>query len=245
MPSADTSTGATSVPAATLATKHGLQDTEGVREQIATRGSLEQRDRGYVDDGHADPDDGQQEEGCSLGREQREQHQRDAPEQEAESEVGTVPAAPQPNEDERAADNPADADRGRQRADSGLAEPEQLERRDHDQDVQSTGNEVLRAAEHDDDPGSLVGRNGAGSGQSFGDETLARCGLRARLLPRRADRDQQERRDEIRRGRGDEDDADARAVEQRRTDQRSEKHPAALDHRQREIVRRQLLGCSR
>ena len=53
--------------------EHGLEDTEGVRQQIAPRGPLEQRHRGDVDDGDADPDDREQEERCSLRREQREQ----------------------------------------------------------------------------------------------------------------------------------------------------------------------------
>ena len=109
--------------------------------------ALEQGEPGHVHDRVGDPHDGQQREGDAGLRHEREQCERKPPERDARAEVAGEARATDQEGGHEGPEHRAEAERGREQADAGLAEVEQLDRDHHDEDAEAPADEGLREDE--------------------------------------------------------------------------------------------------
>ena len=218
-----------------------LDRAEHPGEHAVLDRALEQRVARDVHEDVAHPDQGEGKYRDADVRPDRDQQERRAPEDDADQERHRqAPAACEVYRRDRP-DHAADPDGGIQPTDAGIAGPEHLDRDDHEQYGERTGDECLRREEPEDDPQVAVPRDRRDAGDDrLADALLLIAGFTVdpaafqgpedhdRREPE-ADRDEPE--DGRRRGDG----------EEHARDRRAEEEAGALDGRGDDVGRRQLL----
>ncbi len=223
------------------ADEDALHDSEHARQHLVRNGSLEQRQPGDVDERDADADDGQEEQRHRRLGEQPDHQDRQAPEHEPDREVRAEAIATDERERAEAAEEPSDPDRRVEEPDARLAEVEQLEGRDDDQHVERAGDQRLRAVEPDDQPQARVAPDRGEACEALAQHaTGARCRFGLRRC--RTDAGEEQRREQERDRGGGEDRVHADQGQQDAANRRPDEDADALDRRQHEVRRGQLLG---
>ena len=193
-PIADTSAGATRAPTAIVPSSR-LSRTPKTRPSTASsRCPLHQRHPRDVDERVADPDQREQDDREREVRPDGGERDRDAPEHDANPEVGRQPFAAREAGHRDDAEEAADAHAGVEPADRTVAAVEETQGEHDDQDFERTCDEGLRRRQPDDDPQRRVradrvepreqlgaadgARSSPAGGESCGMRNEERCGPR-------------------------------------------------------------------
>ncbi len=160
--------------------EEALEHTEDAREHVLWSRALHQGHSRDVDERVPDADEGEQDEDGRLVRPHRDERDRDSPDEDPDPEVRCEATPPDQRRRGQRADQASDADRRVEETDSRLPCVEQLERDDHDQDVQHPVDERLRTEEPDQQPQPTFAHNRPEAGEQFVDD-----GDRLSLLDRR------------------------------------------------------------
>ena len=224
--------------------EQALHHAEDACDHLLRRGTLQQGHARDVDDRVADADDREQHEREHLVRPDRDERNRNAPDEDAEAEVRSEPTPADEGRRSDSAEQAADADGGIEEADARVPGVEELQRDHHDQDVQHPVDERLRGEQpHEQTQAPLPGDDAETGEQLFGDRARLRRLALLNVCERMDARDENRRPDERCRG-DDEDGSGSRRSEQQAADRRPAEDPDAFDRARRHVRRRQLLGCS-
>ena len=213
---------------------------EHASQHVVRNRALEEREPGDVDDAVRRADRREQNEhGHGIGK-RRDQHDRDAPEDEGPGEGRSEPLAAQRDRAERT-DQASGSDRGRQVSDARRALVEHLVCGDDDQHVQASAHERLCGDETDEEPRA---GNLADCPEALPDIDSRRTRGRMDATRHRDTHDEGGRHEERCRA-GREDHRDVGKCDQHPGCERTEERAEALDRRGRSVRRDQLRRRSR